>query len=199
MAALLAEFIRQKLDHFLLDEDVKGQLADKGEEAEKLTVLLRRVGEDPGGVLKLFCHILLQLFPFFLLQGEDLPVDFGELRTGTGGKMLFAERGEELLDLAEGNHILVVIDEDQHQNVVAGIFLFDRRGKKPVLGIVVDHGFCDHHLVLTVTGARKALVHKGGHLVHIEVNIRDIPGVNVCETVHVGHEVLQSLFIGLIQ
>ena len=113
--------------------------------------------------------------------------------------MFLTERGEEGLDFAEGYHILEVIDENQHQDVVAGILLFDRRGQQPVLCVIIDHGFCDNHFIRVMTGAGKAFIHEGCHLIHVELDIRDFPRFNMCETIYVGHQILQSFFVCFFQ
>ena len=195
----LPELIGEELNHLLFDVDIEGEFADKGKEAEKLPVFFGGVREDLLRRAEFLKHILLEDFALFLLQGEQLPVEFRESRLCAGGKVLFADGGKQFLDLAERDHILVIVDENQHQDVVAGIFLFHRGRQEPVFGVVVDHGFGDNHFIRIVAGARNALIHEGGYLVHIEIDVRNIFRLDMGETVHIGHQVLQSFFVGLFQ
>ena len=57
---------------------------------------------------------------------------------------------ENLLDIRKGQYILKIVDKDQHQHVVFGIFFLHRRREQVVLRVVVDHGF-GQNLVLRVT------------------------------------------------
>ena len=81
---------------------------------------------------------------------------------------------EDLLDVVEGEQVLKVVDEDQHQHMFFGIFLLDRRREQIVLRIVVDHGLSQDLVLRVALGALEMLLHKCGHLVHIELDIRDL-------------------------
>ena len=50
-----------------------------------------------------------------------------------------AEKG---FDIMEGQKIFKIVDKDQHQHMISGIFFLYRRRQKVVFGVIVDHGLC---------------------------------------------------------
>ena len=52
------------------------------------------------------------------------------------------------------NEIVKVINEDEHQNMLAGIFLFNRWREKMILCIIVDHRLCQHFILFVAFGGR---------------------------------------------
>ena len=81
--------------------------------------------------------------------------------------MALADGIEELLNVMEGDDIFKIIDQDQHDNVIFRVFLLHRRGEKAVLGIVVDHGFCQNGFPVRTPGDGQVGIHKGCHLIHV--------------------------------
>ena len=58
--------------------------------------------------------------------------------------------------------------------MLLGIFFLLRRRKQVVLGIVVDHGFCQDLVILVALGCLKLPIHKCCNLIHIQINSRYI-------------------------
>ena len=81
----------------------------------------------------------------------------------------------------DGQDIFKIINEDQDQYVFFRILLPDRRGKKIVLGIIVDHGLGQDLVLLVAPGRGELRIHEGGHLIHIQVNIRNIIRMDIVD------------------
>ena len=60
-----------------------------------------------------------------------------------------------------------VVDKNQHQNVIPGILLLDRRRQQMVLGIVVDHRLSENLVTFITSGRGQLSVHKSSNLIHI--------------------------------
>ena len=81
--------------------------------------------------------------------------------------------------------------------MLLGIFLLDGRRKQIILGIIVDHGLGQYLVLIRVSGCIfQPGIHKRGHLIHIQVNVRDILCLNVFDSIHAIHDTLhQVLYI----
>ena len=61
-----------------------------------------------------------------------------------------------------------------------GIFLLERGRQQIIFGIIIDHGFGQYFVALRVSGGIfQLLVHKGGDLIHIQINVGNILQLDV--------------------
>ena len=58
--------------------------------------------------------------------------------------------------------------------MLLGIFLLIRGRQEVVLGVVVDHGLCENLVLLAALEILQVFLHKCGHLIHVEGNLRDL-------------------------
>ena len=54
--------------------------------------------------------------------------------------MRLSDRAEQLLNVANGQQVFVVVNKQQQQDVLLAVFFADRSWEQTVLGVVVDHG-----------------------------------------------------------
>ena len=88
---------------------------------------------------------------------------------------MIGDRLQQSLNLIHGNHALIVIDENEQQYMFLRIFLLHRRRKQIVFCIIVDHGLGqDAVLGLRAYCRTQLAVHKSQHLIHIQINIRNV-------------------------
>ena len=66
--------------------------------------------------------------------------------------------------------------------MLTGIFLFGGRREQIIFRIIIDHGFGQDLVSRMAPGLFQVLFHKRGHLIHIEVNIRDILRTDIIQT-----------------
>ena len=74
----------------------------------------------------------------------------------------------------DGKDIFEIVDKDQDQHVLLGVFLLHRRRKEIVLGVVVDHGLCQDLVLAVPAGGAELALHECRDLVHVQVDIWNI-------------------------
>ena len=74
--------------------------------------------------------------------------------------MAFQNRFKELLDVIKGQKIFKIINKNQHQHVLFGIFLFHRGRKQIILGVIVDHGFGENLIFRITLGIFQMVIHE---------------------------------------
>ena len=60
-----------------------------------------------------------------------------------------AEKG---FDIMEGQKTFKIVDKDQHQHMISGIFFLYRRRQKVVFGVIVDHGLGQNLVICVALG-----------------------------------------------
>ena len=117
-------------------------------------------------------------------------IDFNTLKA-----VLKLNDDEKELLYGEGQHVFKIVNKDQQEGVLLGIFLLVRRRKEVVLGVVVDHGL-GQDLVLRVTlGLCQPLVHKCGQLVHVQRDIGDLFWFYVVKAIQTREDLPEQFFV----
>ena len=111
------------------------------------------------------------LLNFFLINAENT-------LAGPLMKMVDGKGTKQGLDVPDAEKAFKIVDEHQDQQMVPGVALFLRGGKKTVLGVVVDHGFGEDLVLLVSSGRRQPAVHESGNLVHVKLQIRKTLGLD---------------------
>ena len=93
------------------------------------------------------------------------------------------QRREQALDIVDGKQAFEIIDENQEQHMLSGIFLLFRRGKQAVLRVVINHGFRKNLIVLIASRRAQMAVHEGGHLIHIKVDAGNLLRPDIADAV----------------
>ena len=70
-------------------------------------------------------------------------------------------------------------------------------GEQVVLGVVVDHGLRQDLVLRVALGLLQMFVHKGGHLVHIEIDVRNLFRFNVIQAVQPGEDIPEPVVVAL--
>ena len=82
--------------------------------------------------------------------------------------------------ISDRQKALHVIDHDEEHHVFAAVLLFNRGNEDFVLDVVVDHGFGQELIVVGVPGnAAQAVLQKGRHLIHVEVDAGNIGSMDM--------------------
>ena len=81
--------------------------------------------------------------------------------------------------------------------MLLGIFLLFRWRKKIVFGVVIDHGFCQNLVIVGALAGSKAGIHKCGHLIHVQINVRNVFRVNIVNITEFAYNVHDAFFIVL--
>ena len=68
-------------------------------------------------------------------------------------EVLVRQRRQQVLNIADRENIFKIIDKNQEQHVLFGIFLLLGRGKQTVLGVVVNHGLRQNLVIFIPLGA----------------------------------------------
>ena len=66
--------------------------------------------------------------------------------------MLGGNGGEECLDIIKGQQALEIVDKNEHEHVVLGVFFLYRRRQQIVFCIVIDHGFGQNLIIRIAPG-----------------------------------------------
>ena len=78
-----------------------------------------------------------------------------------------------------GKNVFKIVDQYQEKNMLLGILLLDRRRKKVILRVIIDHRL-SQDLVLFISFCRgEMVIHERGDLIHIQVDVRDLAGLDV--------------------
>jgi hypothetical protein len=103
-----------------------------------------------------------------LFQTEDFFVDVFQFVLGIFVKVVIGDRTQKLLYVVDREDAFKIVNKNKEQDVLLGIFLFERRRKEVVFGIVVDHRLGDDSALFgSVYGRRQFGIHKAGYLIHI--------------------------------
>ena len=79
------------------------------------------------------------------------------------------------------------------------ISLFFRRRQELVLGIIVDHGFGQCLIIVVPLDRIQISLHKPCHLIHIEIQIRNILGLYIVKGVEIFNYFINHCFIHAIK
>ena len=182
----VVELICDLLHEELLQVDVGTDLTEEEEELELLPVLVGEMLEARVAFLKGFLRIdahLADIAEGFRLHGrlevEDFIVDVLQLRVALAIEVLLLQRAEDRLDIVQLEDALIIVDEKQDQHMIATVALLIRRRQKLVLRIVVDHRLRQHLILRMPLDGREVSVHEAGHLIHVELEVRDVIGGDV--------------------
>ena len=148
--------------------DIKGKAADEGEELKGFPVLLRRVLEGLSRCAVHFCDILSQMVDPGFLQAAHLLINRCDVKILPVVKIFLCERLKERLDIFDGEDIFKIVDKDQDQHMLLGVFLFHRRGEEIVLCIVVDHGLRQYLVLAVPAGGAELALHAKLKVVYIQ-------------------------------
>ena len=187
---LICDLLHQKL----LQIDVGADLTEEEEELELLPVVGREVPEAwvafPEGFLRIDAH-LADIAEGLLLHGrlevEDLVVDVLQLRVALTTEILLLQRAEDRLDIVQLQDALIIVDKEQDQHMIATVTLLIRWWQKLVLRIVVDHRLRQHLILRMPFDGREVAVHEAGHLIHVELEVRDVIGGDVPDRLQIFH------------
>jgi hypothetical protein len=125
-------------------------------------------GEGLLGYAVFVFDVFLKGLNLSFFQAEDFFVDVFQSVFGILVKVVIGDGTQELLNVVDREDALKIVNENQEQNVLLGIFLFERRRKEVVFSIVVDHRLCDDSAFLgSVYGRTQLGIHKAGYLIHI--------------------------------
>ena len=190
----VVELIRDLLHEELLQVDVGADLTEEEEELELLPVLVREILEAGITFLEGFLGIdahLADITEGFRLHGrlevEDLIVDVLQPRVAVTTEILFLQRAEDRLDIVQLEDALIIVDEEQDQHMLATVALLIRWRQKLVLRIVVDHRLRQHLILRMPLDGREVAVHEAGHLIHVELEVRDVIGGDVPDRLQIFH------------
>ena len=124
--ALGVQVIDHALDNHFLHIDIVTELADKAEGMEKLLILLREIGKGGIGNVILVAEILQELLGFRLLQGEHLIVHILHVRAIGVAEIAIGDGIQDGLDIADTQNVLEIVDKNQGQHMLLGVFLLLR-------------------------------------------------------------------------
>jgi len=141
---------------------------------KKFPVLRICVFEDLTCTLETAHEIFFKIADLCLFHAENFLVDVSHVLLCHGFKIFLRDRSEKSLDIADGKDILKIVDKNQHQKMFTGVTLLLRRREKLVLRVIVDHGLSQDLVILVTFGGGKILFHKSCHLIHVQVDIRDL-------------------------
>ena len=106
------------------------KLTDKGKTAVNIPfVLTVRVSRRSDGCrLQIWHGCLLLSFHLQSFPGEHFLVDAAEIQTVFRIKMRPSDRAEQLLNVADGQQVFVVVNKQQQQDVLLAVFCGQERG-----------------------------------------------------------------------
>ena len=86
--------------------------------------------------------------------------------------------------------------------MLLAVLLLLGRWQQAVFGVVVDHGLGQNLIAVSAAGFPEMFVHECGHLIHVQVDVRDVPGIDREDGVRRAEKVEEQLLafqcIGLI-
>ena len=86
-------------------------------------------------------------------------------------------------------------DEEEEEDVFAGIFFLLRRRQEAVFRVILDHGLGEDFVLGVALHAREVVVHEGGHLVHVQLDPRNVLGMDIFLGGSALHQNLKKFFI----
>ena len=190
----VVELIRDLLHEELLQVDVGADLTEEEEELEFLPVFVGEVLKAWVAFLEGFLGIdahLADITEGFRLHGrlevKDLIVDVLQLCVALTTEVLLLQRAEDRLDIIQLEDALIIVDEKQDQYMLAAVTLLIRWRQKLVLRIVVDHRLRQHLILRMPLDGREVAVHEAGHLIHVELEVRDVVGGDMPDRLQIFH------------
>mgnify|MGYP006986289153 FL=1 len=163
------------IDHFLNDHllnvDIKAHETDKTESLQKFLIFLICILESGAGETVILQKILDQLVNLAVLHSKNFIICIGHVLAWLTFKVFRCDGTEKLLDVCDGQNILKIINEDQHEQMIFGIALLLRGREQVILGVVIDHGLCQDLVIIVTLCGRKLILHKRGDLIHVQVDV----------------------------
>ena len=78
-----------------------------------------------------------------------------------------------MVQIVDAEDVFKIVDKNEQQHVLFGIFLFMWGWQQTILCIIVDHGLGQNLIIRIALGWCEVALHKGCHLIHVQVNIRN--------------------------
>lgn len=169
---LLSDPVDDPLHELSFQIDIEAEFSEEGEET-KLLLFLRRepfllLREHSLRAFIFSSDVGEESRHFAVREGENPFIDFFQRERASRIKVFILDRAEYGLNIGEAQDALVIINEEEHKDVIFRIALLFRRGEKLVFGIVIDHRF-RQDLVFGMTFDRREMpLHEGRDLIHIE-------------------------------
>ena len=99
-----------------------------------------------------------------------------------------------MLHIVDAQKALQVIDKYKQVHMVLAVFLLHRARKKVALCIVVNHGLRQKLVIVITLGLLEMLVQKLRHLIHVQIDIRDIIRTDIIGCFEILYKLAQVVF-----
>lgn len=88
------------------------------------------------------------------------------------------QRFQQTLDIADGQNGFVIINIDQKQQMLLGIFLLIWCRQQMILRIIIDHGLGKNLVIRAALEISEMAFHEGCDLIHVKVNVWNVICIN---------------------
>ena len=129
------------------NDSIIEEQTNETEGLQKLPVFFRKILKGLVGEIVFLAQILENFLRLRLFEMEDLIVDIFHIKSVFAAEIVVSQWIKDRLNIADTQDIFEIVDKDQRQKMLLGVFFLLRRWKQIVLGVVVDHGFGQNLIV----------------------------------------------------